>query len=290
MDLVIFLAMGALKIAIPVLLLASADVLVQRSGVVNLSCEGAMLLGAFTAYYVVLSSGDPLAGLAGLASAALAGILYSLAFALAVSRGLDQLLAGFSMSLLSLGLTSYLYRLLVGAGAPPAIPAAGGLEIPLLVAALASPLASWAVLSRSSAGPAIRASGEDPERACRLGVRVSRLRAALVVVEGLAAGLAGASTSTVLYTGFLENMTAGRGYMAVALVILSGWSPLGVLPAVLLVSLAEALQLRLQAAGILWVPHQLANSIPYVVAVAALAAAGGRRRRAPRALASPSPC
>lgn len=119
------------------------------------------------------------------------------------------------------------------------------------------------MLGRSVAEAMIKASGEDPGRACRLGVDVAMIRFILLTLEGAASGAAGSLLSIGYYGSFLENITAERGYLAVALVILSSWSPVKLLPAVLIFGLADVAQLRLQAPGIIEIPYQLALSMTY---------------------------
>ncbi|GAY25404.1 hypothetical protein ATG_06070 [Desulfurococcaceae archaeon AG1] len=289
-----------LAISTPILLIASLELLVQRSGVINLGVEGAMLVGAFTAYVVTLYTSSPLLGLL---SAIALGSLVSILFAImAVYMRLDQIVVGVSISMVSIGLTSYLYRLIVGYGSPPkiqstlidalapflrSIPIAGDtlFQTPLTPISLALPIAFWLLLGRSLVGAIIKASGEDPSRACRLGVNVAMVRTILLALEGIASGAAGALLSIGYYGSFLENMTAGRGYLAVALVILSSWSPARLLPTVLIFSLIEVAQLRLQASGIIEIPYQLALSMPYIFTLAILAISSGGKK-APRSLGS----
>ncbi|MEM1611629.1 MAG: ABC transporter permease, partial [Sulfolobales archaeon] len=269
-------------------------------GVINLGVEGAMLIGAFTAYAVTLHTSNPLLGLL---SAIALGSLVTILFAImAVYMKLDQIVVGVSISMASIGLTSYLYRLITGYGPPPkiemtlgdaippilkSIPIVGDtiFQNPLTPISLALPIASWLLLSRSVAGAMIKASGEDPSRACRLGVDVAMIRLILLALEGIASGAAGALLSIGYYSSFLENMTAGRGYLAVALVILSSWDPVKLFPATLIFSIAEVTQLRLQASGIIEIPYQLALSMPYIFTLAILAISS-KNIGSPRSLGS----
>ncbi len=291
---------SVLAISTPLLLVASLELLVQRSGVINLGVEGAMLIGAFTAYAVTLHTSNPLLAL--LSAIALGSLVSTIFTIIAVYMKLDQIVVGVSISMASIGLTSYLYRLITGYGPPPkiestlsdivspilkSIPIAGDtiFQNPLTPISLTLPIVSWLLLSRSVAGAMIKASGEDPGRACRLGVDVAMIRLILLTLEGAVSGAAGALLSIGYYGSFLENITAGRGYLAVALVILSSWSPAILLPAVLIFGLAEVTQLRLQASGIIEIPYQLALSMPYILTLAILAISGGGKR-APRSLGS----
>ncbi len=287
---------SVLAVATPLLLVSSLELLVQRSGVINLGVEGAMLVGAFTAYAITLYTSNPLLGfLSAMAFGSLMAILFAI---LAIYIWLDQIVVGVSMSVASIGITSYLYRIIAGYGPPPKIstpiggapilkdiPIAGEIlfQTPLTPISLALPIAIWLILSRSVFGAMVKAAGEDPGRACKLGVEVTRIRFGLLALEGLASGAAGALLSIGYYSSFMENMTAGRGYVAVALVILSSWSPSKLLLATLFFSLLEVSQLRLQATGIIEIPYQLALSIPYIFTLAILAISRGGKN-APRSL------
>ena len=275
---------STLIIATPILLVSSLELVSQRSGVINLGVEGVMLLGAFAAYIVTLQTSEPYLGL--LAAVASGSILSFIFGILAIYMRFDQIVAGISISMFSLGLTSYLYSISVGYGPLQKIVSLERMEISipeipiiseilsqnfLTYIALLLPLVIKVILDRGSVGILIKASGEDPNRACRLGVDVSRLRISLLALEGIAAGASGALLSIGYYSSFLENMTAGRGYLAVALVILSGWSPIKLLLASIFFSLLEASQLRLQASGVIEIPYQFTLAIPYISTLAILA-------------------
>ncbi len=294
-----------IEIMVPLLFISSIELLVQRSGVINLAVEGIMLVGAFSAYIVTLYTGDPLLGLL---TAVLIGAMFSGIYCLLIIKiGLDQMVSGIAMSILSLGVTAYLYRLLAGSGGPLKvattlerieIPVASGIpivnellsQIPISYIAFAMPIIAWIILNRTRFGVMIRASGEDPGRACRLGARVSAIRASLLTLEGAVTGLAGALLSIGFSGIYVDNMTAGRGYVAVALVILSSWNPLWLPPAIMIFSIVDAAQLRLQATGIAPIPHQLALAMPYIATIVALAISG-KNARSPRSLASnENPC
>ncbi|MEM2203258.1 MAG: ABC transporter permease [Sulfolobales archaeon] len=279
---------STIVIAAPLLLVASIELLVQRSGMINLAIEGAMLFGAFSAYLATLYSGNPLIGVL---LGVLSGIIISGVLAiLAINMRLDQMVSGLSISIVTIGLTAYLYRLFIGAGKPPQLTTTLGDLGFFSIATFAMPLAIWLLLHRSGLGILIRASGEDPERACRLGIRVSRLRLYLLLIEGGFAGFSGALLSIGFSGLYMDNMTAGRGYLAVVLVILSGWNPMKLLPAILAFSFLDAVQLRMQASGLIQIPYQLALAMPYISAIIALAIAG-KGLKAPKSLAAhESPC
>jgi ABC-type uncharacterized transport system permease subunit len=272
---------STLIIATPILLVSSLELVSQRSGVINLGVEGVMLLGAFAAYIVTLQTSEPYLGLlAAVASGSILSLIFGI---LAIYMRFDQIVAGISISMFSLGLTSYLYRISVGYGPLQKIVSLERIEIsipeiPIISEILSQNFLTYIALllplvikDRGSVGILIKASGEDPNRACRLGVDVSRLRISLLALEGIAAGASGALLSIGYYSSFLENMTAGRGYLAVALVILSGWSPIKLLLASIFFSLLEASQLRLQASGVIEIPYQFTLAIPYISTLAILA-------------------
>ncbi len=285
---------AAVRVATPLLLAATGELVAERSGVINLGIEGAMLSGALAAT-IGSSAGGPWAGLAaGLA----AGTALALVFAaIAIGAGADQIIAGTAVTLGAVGLTGAVYHLAFGpAGAGLAIPTLPAWRIPVLAdiplagsalfdqpattyAAFALvPLAGW-WLYRTRVGLALRAAGEGAVAARAVGVRVRALRTAATLVAGALAGLAGASLVLAQVGTFAERMTAGRGFVAIAIVALGRWRPAGVLVASLLFGGAMALQFVFQAAG-LPVPYQLFLMLPYLLTLLALAAAA-RRVEAP---------
>jgi len=289
----------------PILLAGVTELLVERSGILNLSVEGAMLMGAFTAFMAAFYLGN--LGVA-LAAAALSGLLLCLLFAfLTVTLSLDQMVTGLALNLFVVGVTSYLYRASfqwyvnpipphVGETQQPvAIPLLS--EIPVIGKALFSqnPLTyvafllvaiSWWFIYRTRAGLKVRAVGEDPYVADYLGINVGLIRYVLLAMQGAVVGVAGSLLSVGYYNMFLDNMTLGRGYIAVALVILARWNPLYLLGGATLFSFVDALQLRIQAASSAIFPHQFALMMPYLFTIFFLLIAG-RRVRGPASLAKP---
>jgi general nucleoside transport system permease protein len=286
-----FLA-AAVRVATPLLLAATGETVTERSGVINLGLEGMMLAGALAAT-LGASAGGPWTGVA---VAMLAGVLFALLFAaVSIVAHADQIIAGTAITLAAVGLTGTLYREAFGTGgagltlptlAPLAIP--GLSRIPLLGPALfAQPMptyvalvavpAAWWFLFRTRAGLMLRATGEGAAEARAAGVRINVVRAAATVVGGAFAGLAGATLVLAQVGSFAENMTAGRGYVAIAIVVLGRWHPVGVAVAALLFGAATALQYVFQAIG-LAVPYQLFLMLPYVLTLLALAGAVGRVR------------
>jgi simple sugar transport system permease protein len=241
---------------------------------------------------------------AGLGAAIVAGAAVAAIVALfAVALRANQIITGTAVTLLALGLTGTLYRSAFGAaGAALGTPTLAPLAIPGLVAipvigpalfaqpvttylAMAlAPIAAW-WLSRTHAGLALRACGENPAAALAAGIPVGRMRAGALIVGGGLGGLAGGTLVLAQAGTFVENMSAGRGFIAIAIVVLGRWRPVGAAVAALLFGAASALQYAFQAMD--WhAPYQLFLAMPYVLTLAALAAARSRFA-APAALGEP---
>jgi simple sugar transport system permease protein len=286
-----FLA-SAVRVATPLLLAATGETLTERSGVINLGIEGTMLAGALGA-----AIGSTVGGVwVGSGAGILAGALIAAVFAVvAVRARADQIITGTAVTLASVGLTGMIYRRVYGSGgAGLSLPTFGNLRIPVLggipvlgEALFAQPLPTylawlavpcmWWLLFRTRWGLALRATGELPEAALAAGVRVEAVQFWATVIGGAFAGMAGASLVLAQVGTFAEKMTAGRGFIAIAIVVLGRWHPLWVLGASLLFGAATALQFLFQAMG-LNVPYQLFLMLPYALALAALAGGMGRAR------------
>jgi general nucleoside transport system permease protein len=291
-----FLA-ATVRTAVPLGLAALGELLVERAGLINIGLEGAILAGAFGALVGASAAGVGM----GFAGAALAGLLIALLFALCVIWvRADQIIAGTALTLLSVGATGTLYRALYGStGAALAIPTSGPLALPGLSSLpvigpalfaqppityatyLVAPALAW-WLHRTHAGLALRAIGERPEAAEAAGIAVDRTRTVAILLGGLLGGLAGGTLVLAQAGTFAEGMSAGRGFIAIAIVVLGRWTPHGVAAGALLFGAASALQYAFQAMG--WnAPYQLFLVVPYLLTLAALAGAVGRAR-APAAL------
>ena len=280
---------ATLRLAAPLLLAALGELVVERAGVINIGIEGTMLTGAFAGFAIAAATGSPLAGVAG---AALAGAGVGVLFgAFAVLRRVDQIVVGMAVNLLALGATGLGTRALY-AGAPPsaptvpelAIPGLAGLPLlgpalfsqtPFVHGALLLTLALGFFLSRTAPGLRLRAVGESARAADTEGVSVHGTRLAAVVFGSALSGLAGAALSLAQSDTFTEGMTAGRGFIALAIVIFGRWRPLGVLLAAIFFGAATALQFRLQARGAA-IPYPIFLMLPYVVTLAVLAFTIGR--------------
>ncbi|HEY7614672.1 MAG TPA: ABC transporter permease [Gemmatimonadales bacterium] len=281
---------AAVRVATPLLLAATGETIAQRSGVMNLGLEGVMLSGALAAALGAAWWGP----WTGVLVAVLAGMLLAGVFALvAIGARADQVIAGTAITLGAVGLTGTIYRQAFGAAgagldlptlAPVSIPELSALPVvgpaffaqpaPTYLALLAVPVVWW-FLFRTGAGLALRAAGESAAVARASGVRTGAVRAAATVIGGGFAGLAGATLVLAQVGTFAERMTAGRGYVAIAIVVLGRWHPVGVALASLGFGAAMALQFLFQTLG-LGVPYQLFLMLPYALALLALAGVVGR--------------
>jgi ABC-type uncharacterized transport system permease subunit len=286
-----FLA-AAIRIATPLLLAATGELITERAGVINLGLEGAMLAGALGSA-LGATAGGPWAGLlAGVAAGLLVAGLFGV---VTVVAGAQQIIAGTAVTLGAVGLTGVVYRAAFGSAGPGlsvptlgATPIAGLRHIPVLGAALfEQPVLTyfgWVMIAVAAWflfgtwwGLALRAAGESPEAARAAGVPVVRVKLAATLAGGAMGGIAGASLVLTQVGTFAENMTAGRGFIAIAIVVLGRWKPVGVLLASLLFGAAGALQFAFQAAG-LRIPYQVVLAMPYGLALLALAGGWGKTR------------
>ncbi|CAN5849633.1 ABC transporter permease [soil metagenome] len=291
---------AAVRVATPLLLAATGDTVTQRSGVLNLGLEGMMLAGALAATLGATTSGP----WTGVGLAVLAGMLLAGAFALVtIGARADQVIAGTAITLGAVGLTGTIYRQAYGAAgagldlptlAPIPIPGLSAMPIlgpaffnqpaPTYLGLLAIPIVWW-MLFRTSIGLALRATGESAAVARAAGVPTRLVRVGATLIGGGFAGLAGATLVLAQVGTFAERMTAGRGYVAIAIVVLGRWHPLGAAVAALAFGAAMALQFLFQTLG-LDVPYQLFLMLPYVLALLALAGVVGSVR-APADLGRP---
>jgi ABC-type uncharacterized transport system permease subunit len=289
---------SAIRLATPYLYAAIGESFSQTSGVVNLGVEGIMLVGAFAGFYIAQLTGNLWLGLL---AAIVAGILMGLLMSfISVTLRAEQGISGIGLYMFGLGLSSLLFKTTIGTvktivGFPPVkIPLLG--DIPILGEALFNqsvlvygafllvPLAWW-LLDKTTLGLRTKAVGQNPAAADSLGVSVLRNRYFNVCLGAALAGVAGASLSLSLVNLFQENLTAGQGFIAVALVYFGGWRPLGILAGALLFSTVNAIQLWVQVLGIR-IPSDIAVMLPYLLTIAALAVTANRARQ-PAALNKP---
>jgi simple sugar transport system permease protein len=281
--LVVALLFSAVRLATPLLLAALGGLYSERSGVINIALEGLMLAGAFTAAVATHYSGNPWVGLL---AAVAAGIGVALIHGVACIRyRADQVVSGTAINILFLGVPALLSgALFESTGATPQIPRGELLPLAPIVLAFALVPATWWVLNRTPFGLRLRAVGENPEAADTAGVNVARLRYAGVMISGALAAIGGAYLSIGQASLFTRNMTAGRGFIALAALIFGKWRPVQTMLACLLFGAAEALSIQMQ--GVSQIPVQFIQIIPYVLTIVVLAGFIGHSR-APRALGLP---
>lgn len=286
MSLIVDVMSGGVRGGTSIMYAALGETVSERSGVINLGTEGSMLVGALTAYAVAVESGSPWTG--ALAGAAAGGALAGLHAYLVVFRAASQFAVGLSLLFLALGLTSlfgaaYVGRPVVGFDTWDVplladIPALGPMLFqhdPLLYLSYLLVPAVWFVLFRTRAGLLLRTAGERADSLTVHGYSVTWIRFSAVVAGGMLAGLGGAHLSIAYANAWFENMVAGRGFIAVALVIFAVWSPFRVMGGAYLFGMAIALGPALQARGYQWNQFAL-DAIPFVLTLVVLAVLGRR--------------
>ena len=274
---------ATLRVSVPLVLAALAGLFSERSGIVDIGLEGKMLAGAFAAAAVAAVTGSAWTGL--LAAVAVAGLLGLLHGFVCISQRGNQVVSGMAINILVQGLTVTLgLAWFAQGGNTPALPLSarfatwGGLSV-LTVPSLLLVPAAWWVLYRTRFGLRLRAVGENPAAVDTAGVGVAGLRYRAVLIAGALCGVAGAYIATAQAAGFNRDMTGGRGYLALAAVILGQWRPFRTLAACLLFAFLDAAAIRLQGEaipGIGVLPVQLVQAIPYVLTVVLLAGFFGR--------------
>jgi ABC-type uncharacterized transport system permease subunit len=275
---------AAIRLSLPLLIAALGELVVERAGLINIGTEGMMLCGAFAGYAVAVATGSPAVGVLGAVAVGL--VVGSLFAFFAVVRGTDQIVVGTAINLLALGATGLAARALYEGSAPSA-PGFRALSIPLLSelplvgsvlfrqtpyaygAALLA-LAAGIHLARTRAGLRLRAVGESARAADAQGVSVRMTRIGAVLVGSTLAAIAGSTLTLAQSNIFTEGMTAGRGFIALTIVIFGRWSASGVTLAALFFGTAVALQHRVQARGI-DIPYQVSLMLPYVLTLVVLA-------------------
>ncbi len=287
-----------IRLATPFLYAAVGETFAQTSGVVNLGVDGIMLLSAYGAFYVALNTGNLwLALLTAAAIGLLMGLLMSF---ISVTLKAEQGISGIGLYMFGLGMSSLLFKITIGTVKtidgfqPVKIPLLGNIpgvgpilfthSLPVYGAFLLVPIAWW-VLDKTTLGLKIKSVGQNPAAADSLGINVDRIRYFSVCLGAVLAGLAGASLSTALVDLFQDNLTAGQGFIAVALVYFGGWNPWGVLGGALLFSVVNSIQLWMQVLGVK-IPSDVAVMLPYLLTIAALTVTVNRVRQ-PAALNKP---
>ncbi len=263
-----------LSAATPILFAALGELIVERAGVLNLGVEGMMIAGALAGFAAAHATGSPVMGFA---VAAIAGAALSMIFGLLTQFLLtNQVATGLALTLFGLGLTALFGKPYEGVKAPSMGPGIFGLNWVVWLGLLMVPVLWW-FLNRSRAGLVLRGIGENHHAAHALGHKVRAVRLAAIAFGGAMAGIGGAYISIATVLQWTEGMTAGAGWIALALVVFSGWRAGGVLAGAWLFGGVAVLQLRLQAAGVN-VPVQLLAMAPYLVTIVALVLISARRR------------
>ena len=299
--LVVAILQAAVRAGTPILFVCIGEIYAERSGVLNVGLEGMMLVGAIAGFTAGFTIGNPVVGVI---AAAVAGAAFSLIHAfVTVTLRADQIVSGLTLTILGTGISGFYGKAMIGQVGPGfdkvAVP--GLAKIPVLGTVLFTqdamvylsyvlvPIAWW-VMYKTHLGLAIRSVGENPGAADSLGVSVTRVRYGCVVFGGAMAGVGGAYLSLAYTTMWIEQMSGGRGWITLALVIFAGWNPARAALGAYLFGGADALQLRIQAVG-LDIPTYFLMMLPYVltITILVLASRASLRRRlgAPAALGIP---
>ncbi|HMT08019.1 MAG TPA: ABC transporter permease [Pyrinomonadaceae bacterium] len=291
----IALLFAAIRAATPLIFAALGGLFSERSGVINIALEGLMLAGAFTAAVITFQTGNPYLGMfLGIVAGGVLATIYAIA---CLKFEADQVVAGMAINFLMIGLPALISGVLYDStGSTPQIDKA--FKLPMIgnqlsyasILAFALVPLTWYVLYRTPFGLRLRATGENPQAADSAGVNVSKLRYISVILSGLLAAAGGAYLSIGQSSLFTKQMTAGRGFIALAALILAKWKPVPVLVACLFFGLMEALTIQIQGAFKMPsgepIPVQFIEMIPYVLTIIVLAGFIGASR-APKALGIP---
>jgi simple sugar transport system permease protein len=291
-----------IRIATPLVLATLGELFAERAGVLNLGIEGIMLLSAMTGFTAAYYSGDLWIGIAAAAATGVAmGVLMGL---MTVTLGVSQHVSGLGVTMLCSGFAFYFYRLIFGEPSqPPSVPPFQALAIPALskipvlgpilfnqfalsYIAFAGVAVTAFLLKRTPWGLNLRTVGENPRAADAAGVSVAGMRYQALMLSGALMGIAGAYLSIAQYNAFTFGVISGRGWICIALVVFGQWQPWRSALGALLFAFIDALQLRLQASGLIHVPYQLFLMLPFLLTIVAMALVS-RNARAPAALLTP---
>jgi len=296
---IVTLLAAGVRMAIPILLPATGEIFAERSGILNINLEGQMLAGAFVSFIVGFYSHSLWISLV---AGAAAGMLMALLMAACCIRWqCNHVVVGITLNMFALGCTSFWYRVVFGVttSPPKADVATGPLAIPglskipyigeiffnqniLFYLSVIIVCIAFFVLKKTQFGLQIRASGEYPRAAETMGVNVSWMRYISMAICGVLAGMGGSFLSLISLNRFVDNITASRGFIALAIVIFGKWDPWRVFLASLLFGTTDALQLRLQAVGVA-APYQLLMMLPYVLTILVMIVTA-KRSHSPAAL------
>ncbi|MBF0277334.1 MAG: ABC transporter permease [SAR324 cluster bacterium] len=302
-EIIIGIIAAAIPLSITFVLVGIGEMFNQRAGVFNLGAEGIMMVGAFLGFYVeyIMKSGPGSSFLGMIAAIAVGSLMGAVMAVTCVNFKAEQGIAGIALFMLGWGVAGMLFRVYIGG--TTSIVGLKALDIPFLnsipvlgailfshnimvyITLVIIPL-SWYLLNRTAWGLKVKAVGTAPRAADTMGVKVDRIRFQCVVIGGAMAGLAGAYLSICQTHIYADNITAGRGFIAVALVYFGKWKPTGILWGALLFSLAHSFQRSIQVYGIDF-PYEIAVMFPYILVIAVLAISGSSRIMAPTMLGRP---
>ncbi len=281
---------AAVRLLVPLLFAAIGEIFAERAGLVNVGLEAMMLMGAFGGVLGAVDTGSAVLGL--IIGVACGVTVAAIQAAIAINLGGNQIVSGIALNIAVLGLTSFLALTIWRNGNVPPVPGFGILDLPALasipflgtvlfrqtvfvyVAIIAVPVAWWA-MTRTTWGLRLRACGEDPRAVDSLGIPVLGLRWQTMLIAGALAGLGGVFISLADVMTFSNDISAGRGFIALAVVIIARWSPVKAVFAALLFGGLEALALRLQTTN-LHLPTDLLLALPYVATLLVYAGVVGR--------------
>jgi len=284
---IISLLNTSLRMAAPLILAALGGVFSERSGVINIALEGIMLISAFMAMAGSYLTGNPWFGV--LTAVFFGGLVAAVHAFVSIHLKANQVVSGTAINIFAAGVTSFMLRVMFeSAGQSPSvtkvkdwtlpvindIPILGdilGKHTPFVYISLVLVVFSYWLLFKTPFGLRVRSVGEHPAAADSVGINVYKIRYIAVIMSGLFAGLAGASLSIGLLDLFVENMTSGRGFIALAAMIFGKWTPQGALLAALLFGFADALQMLAQTMGLSFIPRQFLLMAPYILTILALA-------------------
>jgi ABC-type uncharacterized transport system permease subunit len=291
------LLLSTIRLSTPLILAALGGMFSERSGVINIALEGKMLAGAFTAAAVTYAADQKLhlgnaSPWVGLLAAMLAGLFIAYIYAVACIRfKADQVVSGAAINILMFGVPGFLSgAFFLSSGSTPQLPKEHLIPVTPIVIAFGMVAVSWYVMYRTPFGLRLRSVGEKPEAADAAGVSVNRVRYWGVLIAGVLAGIGGAYLSIGQSSLYSRNMTAGRGFIALAALIFGKWRPVQTMLACLLFGFTEALSIQMQGAVKLPsgedIPVQFIQMVPYVLTIIVLAGFIGSSRP-PKALGIP---
>ncbi len=293
--------LAVIRMATPIALAATGEVCNERSGVLNVGIEGMMLIGAF---FAVVGSALSQNAFVGVLTAMLASLLTAFIFSIIViTLKANQIVAGFALNIAALGITDFLNRVIFGIRSIPIqVPGINPIDIPLLSKIpIIGPVlfqnnlivyftylivpAVYFIIFKTTVGLKIRSVGENPRAADMVGINVYFWRYSTTLLNGMLCGIAGAALSLANVNTFVTNITAGRGFIALAAVIFGRWNPILASLAALLFGTAQALALRFQAFGVA-IPSQFLIMLPYALSLIGIIIFRGRASN-PAALTNP---